>query len=374
MASGQNGSLYPLGIPFYVLPLASAYGWFIALHLWIGALGACWLARVLGATRLGGVVAGLTFGFCGYLTVSFLWPMVVSTAVWLPALLATIEWQIQRGPRNAVRAIAVGGLIVGLQFLAGHLEMSLYLLLTAGLYTAFRLALRVPSEGLPRPLLDGLVALAMVALGTGLAAIQLVPFAEVIGANVRTGWADYEETVGYAMPKERLLAYLLPNLFGNPTHHSYYDVVAGETRSTEHTRPNGERRTDTEWGGKNYVEGAVYLGILPLLLAAVALFSRPRGGALVLAMVGVVSLLLAFGTPLYALLFYGIPGVNQLHTPFRWVYPFSLCVAVLAGLGIGRTSPPAGAMNCAPTGAEGGAGRAPEGLQSNGLGPVMRAS
>ena len=58
MASGQNGSLYPLGVLFYVLPLASAYGWFIALHLWIGALGACWLARMLGATRLGGVIAG----------------------------------------------------------------------------------------------------------------------------------------------------------------------------------------------------------------------------------------------------------------------------------------------------------------------------
>ena len=334
MASGQNGSLYPLGVLFYVLPLASAYGWFIALHLWIGALGACWLARLLGATRLGGVIAGVTFGFCGYLVVSFLWPMVVSTAVWLPALLAMIEWQMQRGPRGAVRTIALGGLVVGLQFLAGHLEMSLYLLLTAGMHTALRLALRVRVEGLPRPLLDGLVALAMVALGTGLAAIQLVPFAEVIGANVRTGWADYEETVGYALPKERLLAYLVPNLFGNPTHHAYYDLLSRETLPTEHTRPNGERRTDTEWGGKNYVEGTVYLGILPLLLAALALLSRPRGGALVLAIVGGVALLLAFGTPLYALLFYGIPGVNQLHTPFRWVYPFSLCVAVLAGLGV----------------------------------------
>src|SRR6185312_7074632 len=108
----------------------------------------------------------------------------------------------------------------------------------------------------------------------------------------------YDETIGYAMPKERLLAYLLPNLFGNPTHHSYYDVLAGEARSTEHTRPNGEPRTDTEWSGKNYVEGTVYVGILPLLLAAIAVLSRPRGGALVLAAVGMVSLLLAFGTPL----------------------------------------------------------------------------
>ncbi|MGE3269697.1 MAG: oligosaccharide flippase family protein, partial [Chloroflexota bacterium] len=186
--------------------------------------------------------------------------------------------------------------------------------------------------------------LAMVALGTGLAAVQLVPFAEVINANVRSGWSDYDETIGYALPKERLLAYLLPDLFGNPTHHTFHDLQAGEIRSTEHTRPNGERRTDTEWGGKNYVEGTVYLGVLPLLLAALALFTRLRSGSLVLAILAAWSLLLAFGTPLYALLFYGIPGVNQLHTPFRWVYPFTVCAAVLAGLGASRlreaNSPP----------------------------------
>jgi len=342
MASGQNGSLYPLGVLFYVLPVEKAYAPFIALHLWIGAIGAYLLARVLGATRLGGIISGLTFGFCGYLVVSFLWPMVVSTAVWLPMLLAVIEWQMQQrqGVRAAVRAIAAGGLIVGLQFLAGHLEMSLYLLLTSGLYTALRLAGRLRFEGLPRPLLDGCVALAMVALGSGLAAVQLAPFAEVISANVRSGWSDYEETVGYAMPKERLLAYLLPDLFGNPTHHTYYDLLARETLPTDHTRPNGEPRTDTEWGGKNYVEGTLYVGVLPLLLALVAVvgvLAQPRGagGPLTLAIVGVISLLLAFGTPLYALLFYGIPGMNQLHTPFRWVYPFSVCVAALAGLGAG---------------------------------------
>jgi O-antigen/teichoic acid export membrane protein len=332
MASGQNGSLYPLGVLFYVMPVESAYGWFIALHLLIGALGAYWLARTLGATRLGGIVSGLTFGFCGYLVVSFLWPMVVSTAVWLPTVLAVIERQMQRGTREAVRSIAVGGLVVGLQFLAGHLEMSLYVLLTAGLYTTIRLALRLRADGIVRPLLDGFVALAMVALGTGLAAIQLVPFAEVINANVRSGWSDYQETIGYALPKERLLAYLMPDLFGNPTDHTYYDLTTGQTLPTDHTRPNGERRTDTEWGGKNYVEGTVYLGVLPLLLAIIGVLARPRGGALVLTILAAVSLLLAFGTPLYAVLFYGIPGVNQLHTPFRWVYPFTVCAAVLAGL------------------------------------------
>ena len=40
-----------------------------------------------------------------------------------------------------------------------------------------------------------------------------------------------------------------------------------------------------------------------------------------------------FGTPLYALLYYGLPFIDQLHTPFRWVFPLALAVAVLAGIG-----------------------------------------
>src|SRR5204862_7741295 len=58
-----------------------------------------------------------------------------------------------------------------------------------------------------------------------------------------------------------------------------------------------------------------------------------RGGLWPLAALAGLSLLLAFGTPLYGLLFFGVAGVNQLHTPFRWIYPYSLCIAVLAGLG-----------------------------------------
>jgi len=31
--------------------------------------------------------------------------------------------------------------------------------------------------------------------------------------------------------------------------------------------------------------------------------------------------------------FFGVPGFDQLHTPFRWVFPYTLSIAVLAGIG-----------------------------------------
>src|SRR5439155_8068075 len=103
---------------------------------------------------------------------------------------------------------------------------------------------------------------------------------------------------------------------------------------------------------KNYVEAGSYLGILPLLLAVLAvacLFRRPapasentvgferfRRLVLLFSLLALLSLAFMFGTPLYALLFYGLPGWSQLHSPFRWVYPFTLSVAVLAGIGAQR--------------------------------------
>ena len=48
---------------------------------------------------------------------------------------------------------------------------------------------------------------------------------------------------------------------------------------------------------------------------------------------GFFALSFAFPTRLYALIFW-LPGINQLHSPFRWVWPLSLCAAVLSAYGI----------------------------------------
>jgi hypothetical protein len=91
----------------------------------------------------------------------------------------------------------------------------------------------------------------------------------------------------------------------------------------------------TGWGAKNYVESAAYLGVLVPLLAAIAFaHRRHRAQALFWLALGGLSLSFVFGLPTYRLLYFGLPGLDQLHTPFRWVYPLTLAVTVLAGLGL----------------------------------------
>jgi hypothetical protein len=92
------------------------------------------------------------------------------------------------------------------------------------------------------------------------------------------------------------------------------------------------------WGIKNYIEGGMYLGILPLLLAIYAIvrggYPHTRSHRWFFVFLAAISLAFMFGTPLYAILYYGLPGINQLHSPFRWIWPFTISIAVLAAIGV----------------------------------------
>lgn len=343
LAQGQYAVLYPLGFLFYLLPLPDAYEWFTALHLWLGGALMFAFLRLWTRGTVGPLVGGVTFALSSFLVVSFLWPQVVSTAVWLPALLLAIELVVRHAadPHRQRRALVwalVGAVFTALQFLAGHLEISFYLLFSAGFFALCRLIGLYRDEASGRPALRAAaLLLAMVAVGTGLAAIQLVPFLELIQQNYRTGFLSYQEILSFALPLRHLAAFFVPDVFGNPAHTSYLDWFTLTQRDFAGARDAlGNAKPYPFWGTKNYVEGAAYVGVIPLLLAPLA-FLRPRtAAALPLAALATLSLLLAFGTPLYALFFFGVPGFDQLHTPFRWIYPFSTCVAVLAGLGTAR--------------------------------------
>ncbi|MCL5958445.1 MAG: oligosaccharide flippase family protein [Chloroflexi bacterium] len=354
LAAGQYAVLYPLGILFYLLPVVSAYGWFTALHLFLGALSMYIYLRTIGVVRFGALISALAFELCLVLVTSFLWPMVLSTAIWTPLLLALIELTVRDnaestvarrsggarpgpGYRSIIWPIA-GAVVLGLQFLAGHMEYSFYVLFTIAYYSASRLIVAWwHVRQVMSVLRTALLLLAMVSLGAGLAAAQLFPFQEVIRENFRSGFSTYSDVIGWALPKMQVFSFVMPDFFGNPAQHTYFDFIDLKTKVIGNNflgRPTDPPGT-VFWGIKNYVEAASYVGILPLVLAIVAVFWRRNRYTWIFLGYGTFSLLLAFGTPLYAIFFFGIPGFDQLHTPFRWVYPYSMSIIVLAGIGAG---------------------------------------
>ncbi len=168
LAAGQHSALYPLSVVFYVLPLPLAYGVFTWLQLALAGLGMFLFGRALRLGRLASLFAGLAVMFSGFMVVSVVFTMIVAAASWLPWLLACIEMiarkQEEKGnvPYSPIPYLIGGAVILGLQALAGHPEITVITLLTAGFYAFVRLLMVWRRLGvLARPLRLGTWLLVM---------------------------------------------------------------------------------------------------------------------------------------------------------------------------------------------------------------------
>ncbi len=373
LANGQHSALYPFSLIFYTLPLSKAYGWFTVSQLWLAGLFMYVFGRTLRANRLGALIAGITYALSSFFIVRVVFTMIVAGAIWLPLILAMVEVIVRKQEEKGrvgyspIPYVATGALALGVQTLAGHVEITYYTLLVSGFYALCRLLILWRRQATLRYAvrLAGWL-LVMVMLGVGLGAVQLVPMYEIVTQNFRDDSVTLAQVRGWALPARRIATFLIPDFFGSPAHHRYFDVV---TRQWQALGLNATGQVNplcpncTGWDTKTSVEAGAFAGILPLLLAFLAVAQatyswlthrKPNQAAklppitttqpashpttlhlptFIFALLAILSLLFAFGTPLYAVLFYGLPGWSQLHSPFRWIFPYTLSIAVLAGLG-----------------------------------------
>jgi hypothetical protein len=335
LAAGQHSALYPLSAVFYLLPVTRAYGLFTVLQLWMAGVFMYLFGRALRLGRFPALLAGIIYQGSAFFLVSVVFTMIIAAAAWLPLLLALLETMARKqeekgtGPFVPILYVVTGSLALGIVVLAGHPEILVYTLMVLAYYAALRFALVRQRVGSWQPALRlaGWSAL-MLLLGLGLGSVQLIPLLELVTRNFREGSVTYADVVGWAYPARQVITFLIPDFFGNPAHHGYLDLVDRAWVPVDRIF----------WGIKNYVEAGSYAGILPLVLALVAVAGTRRQSeswpqVWIWTVLAVVSLLLIFGTPLYAVLYYGLPGIKQLHSPFRWVFPYTLSIAVLAGFG-----------------------------------------
>ncbi|MBZ0282834.1 MAG: oligosaccharide flippase family protein [Anaerolineae bacterium] len=363
LAAGQQSALYPFSLIYYVLPLTSAYGWFTVSQLWLaGALMYAFM-RGLQVGRFGSTLAGVVYQLSATFVISAVFPMIIGAAAWIPLVLLMTEFVIQqrpflRGRPASAPWVVIGAIALGCNILAGHVEITYYTLIITAYYAAMRLGWMwwrarnpVSPRTLPRErgklkwiVGRGLWLAMIVGLGIGLGAIQFIPLFELVSVNYRDGRTTLDQVLGWGHPLRDLVQFAMPNFYGSPAHHEYFDLFSQQTMLA----PLNNQTID--WGIKNYVEGALYLGILPLALAVYSIVHvttnirfkdahRPFAmrwempDVSIFAILTIISLTFMFGLPTYALLYYGFPGINQLHSPFRWILAVTLGIATLAGLG-----------------------------------------
>jgi hypothetical protein len=363
LANHQTAFFYPPNLLFRLLPVERALGYSLVLHIASAGLAAYYWGGTLGLGRLGKTVAALSYALGGYVVGRTQFITMVAAYAWLPLLLALTDRLVQR--RGRLAPLWLGGALA-LQFLAGHAQIWFYSLLLVVAYGAYRCFWKRPpsippaSQGggcsLPRkngggqgggglvarmskrtstlPALEGGAApepsrekvwtLASLGLGIllslGLSAIQLLPTAELALNSGRSGGADWNFAMTYSFWPWRLLTLLAPDLFGNPALGNYA-------------------------GYANYWEDAAYIGLLPLLFAAVAFVhwlkspaqspARPASVVPFFAVLLPLAVVLAMGqnTPIFPLVFKTIPGFGFFQAPARLMLWFAIAASTLAGIG-----------------------------------------
>ncbi len=242
-----SGLLYPPNtVLFLALGPADAYGWLALLSLVLaGWFTERFLRGVLEDDRAA-LAGGVFFALSGFVTANLHYTQKVDALMWLPAMLWAIECRRASG-RWAGPALAAA---CGMALLAGFSQIAFFSLGVAGLWALCRRDLR---------------ALGFMVAGCALAAPQILPTWEAWSMSYRVdlGSAGIRDD---AFGPGGLLGLLMPDALGAPE----FGMAAGQRALPFLTH---SAAMASRW---NATENALYLGLIPLALAFVAL-RRGRG-------------------------------------------------------------------------------------------------
>src|SRR5688500_17994898 len=151
------------------------------------------------------LLAGVIYQFCGFVLASVVFQMIIGALPWLPLMLLMAEYIVREealfGRKTAIPWVAIGAAALGMNVLAGHVEVTLYSLLITGYYAGVRWFMDWWRNRQHRVTLRKAGwLLAMVVLGIGLAAIQFFPLVEFANTNWRSERSNLETVLSYAHP------------------------------------------------------------------------------------------------------------------------------------------------------------------------------
>jgi hypothetical protein len=307
-AANSAAFLWPLHLLYYASPGWGYYALSAFVRLLLAGLFTFALLRRLGVGPWAALPGACAYMLSGFLVVWLGHPHT-NIAPLVPALLIAVE---RMAARPSWREAGLTALLVGLALLGGHFQTTLHVFLFVGAY-----ALARTFHGPSGPLLRGRAWVRLACggvLGLGLAAPQLLPFAEYVGASRGAEVLETVEQTSEVSPLAVASTLVAPDRFGRPDHGDY----------------DGPSGVNVNY---NEIVGG-YVGRVALLLALVGLWSMrrdPRGRFFGAAFV--VCALVAWHVPGVYDLARTIPKLRSTNlTRLLIVVAFSL--SILAGIGL----------------------------------------
>jgi len=320
----QSGLFYPINLLLFLLIPNFSYEWleYLALfHFWLAGFTMYLCLRRLSINRPlsppAALAGALAFQFSDLFIVHFGNLNMIAVAAWLPL----IFWLFHRSLRQKSFGLAAAsGAVLAIATLAGHIQITLFILLTLGLYSIFNFEFSIFSRNRPLPMLKRskiiemlrpfLLLLTVLLVMIGLSALLLLPAYEMSQYTPRAE-LPYQEAARYSLHPAQMVGLLIPDYFG--------------------------RDPALHWGPWERVETG-YIGILPLLLAIIGGLLYRHRQKIFFAGLAVIALLLAMGgySLLHGWLYAIVPAFDQLRAPARFVLLLDFGLAVLAAFGVER--------------------------------------
>lgn len=328
LANSQSAPLYPPNLLFVLFHKAGAfwYAWGLstALHLGFLAMGMYRLLRAIGLRRVACALGTASLALSGPLIAWLSLPTFLAVSAYLPWLCLGLRTAHIKAGTGAGRVnLAASALCIGLMLLAGHLQIAVYCGLASGLYLLWHGHFSVRVERRVKPLTWAGAVVGAGLLGVSLSLPQVLPvltlsrFSSRAIAGAAPTMEAYRAFTSSAFPLRSLVTFLVPDFFGHPNHNDGF-----------------------YWNSNNYGEWAAYVGIVPFVLALIALALPWRGQSAVpkerafFAGLAAFALLMAMGTPLNLPFFFLVPGYSQFGNPGRVLVVLAFALSGLAAFGL----------------------------------------
>jgi hypothetical protein len=328
----QTALYYPVNLIVWLALPQVTYRMMMGLaifHFWLAGAAAYLCFRSLlrrcdapvtgvWSSRYPALLGALAYMFSDFFVIHFGNLNLIAQAVWLPFIFLFYQRALdERSWHWATWA----GLLLGIAATAGHTQPWLFSVLALLVSTLYHIGIewltgkRAGMKSLPPAnrssllLPVGLLLLTLL-IGIGLAAVALLPAYELSGWTPRATY-DYQRAGEYSLPPAGLIGLFVPSFFGrDPARH---------------------------WGPWERVEVG-YLGILPLVLAALSIGAGIRHERVIglLSLLAAFSLVAALGaySVLYGYLYQLVPGLAGMRAPARFVFVFDFALAGLAAYGL----------------------------------------
>lgn len=327
LAEGQTGVFYPLNLLYVFLPTFFALNYSIIITFIIAGVGTYFYCQRLGFSRFSSLVSAIIIVFSAFFVTRAKHLNMIAVAAWVPflfyftkRLFEDLKW----------RWAFIIGTILGIQFLAGHPQMTFFSTFILLLYFVFETWMTGRKRGFSSVIVTSLLSFVLIlVLGLSLSAVQVLPTLELTGQGERTQWT-LANASNYPYHPKNLMSFISPYYFGNPASGTYKEAVT---------------ETGVFW------ENASYIGLLPLILALYIIGQTLRSliplkpsrspnspvslRFLFFIALALFSLLLMLGrfTPVFGFLWQNIPGFNLFRFPTRFNLFLIFSLAILAGFG-----------------------------------------